>query len=113
MKLQDIAFADGRVESVRTSLSDAEVVFTDWQNIKWTLTFVGVLAVENANIEGEEVDRLEVRNDDPYINSIRFLVDEPNANVNVYLLFTPWKDTPRLRVVATDCKVEHAEGPSP
>ena len=74
MKLQDIAFADGRVESVRTSLSDAEVVFTDWQNIKWTLTFVGVLAVENANIEGEEVDRLEVRNDDPYIHSIRLLV---------------------------------------
>jgi len=111
MKLQDIAFADGQVESVRTSSAVAEIVFADWRNAKWKLTFVEVLAVENANIEGDELDRLEVRSDDPYIQRIRLLVDEPDASVNMYLLFTPWKEEPRLRVVASDCRVELVDEP--
>ncbi|MCA8985129.1 MAG: hypothetical protein KDA76_15320 [Planctomycetaceae bacterium] len=115
MKLQDIAIADGKIESVRTSITEAEINFVDWREAKWSFTFVDVLAVENLNVEGEELDRLEVRKDDPYIERVRAIVDEPNATVNVYLFFTPWKDEPRLRVVAKDCNVNSAkeEFPSP
>jgi hypothetical protein len=106
MQVQELAIADGRVESVRTSTADAEIIFSDWQEAKWRLTFVDVLAIENLNIEGEELDRVEVRNDDVYIERIRRLVDEPDAIVNIYMFFTPWKDEPRLRVVARDCNVK-------
>ena len=109
MQVQDIAIADGKIESIRTSATDAEVFFVDWRETKWQLTFVDVLAVENLNVEGEELDRLEVRNDDPYIDRVRSLVDEPDARVNAYLFFTPWKEEARLRVVARDCDVKAAD----
>lgn len=69
------------------------------------MAFVDVLAVENLNIEEEELDRVEVRDEDPYIERIRYLVNKPNAVANVYMFFTPWNDEPRLRVVAGDCNV--------
>jgi hypothetical protein len=106
MEVQEIAIADGKVESVRTTLMDTEVIFVDWQEVKWRMTFTNVLAVENLNIEGEELDRLEVVTNDDYVVRVRDLVDEPNAPVSDYMFFTPWKNKPRLRVVAGRCIVE-------
>jgi hypothetical protein len=109
MDLQNFAFADGRIEAIHTSATNAEIDLIDWHGAKWRLTFVDVLAVENLNVEGEDLDRFEIRSSDPYIDRVRSLVDEPNAIVNIYLFFTPWKDEPRLRIVARDCEVSSAQ----
>ena len=106
MRIEDVSIADGKVESVHTSMATSEVIFLDWQEVKWRLLFNDVLAVENLNIEGEELDRIEVSMDDPYIQRVRSLVDEPDATVALYGFFTPWKDEARLRVIAGSCNVE-------
>lgn len=113
MQLQNIAIADGKVESVRTSMTDAEIIFVDWSDVKWKFTFIEVLAVENLNIEGEELDRLEVSENGQYVERVRSLVDELEAKVNLYMFFTPWKDEPRLRVVAGGCVVTSVDEPLP
>lgn len=106
MRIEDIAIADGKVESVQTSMMVTDVIFVDWQEIKWRLRFNDVLAIENLNIEGEELDRLEVLPNDAYVERVRGLVDEPDASVNLYGFFTPWKDEPRLRIIAGSCNVQ-------
>jgi len=94
-------------------MKDAEIIFVDWNDVKWRFTFTDVLAVENLNIEGEELDRLEIVENDQYGLRVRSLVDEPDAKVNIYMFFTPWKDEPRLRVVAGGCIVSGVDEPPP
>jgi hypothetical protein len=103
--LNDLPIADGKIQFVRTSLQNAEIGFTDWQDVKWLLRFYDVLAVENLNIEGEELDRLEITSGGGFIDRARELVDEPDAAVNCFAFFTPWKEQARLRVVAGSCEV--------
>lgn len=113
MHLKDIAIADGKVKSVKTSMMEAELIFVDWKDVSWRLTFIDVFAVENLNIEGEELDRLAVVEDHRYIERVRSLVDEPEAKMNMYMFFVPWKNEPRLSVVAGGCVVNYADEPPP
>lgn len=111
MQVQDLAIADGQIESIQTSSANVEVFLTDWQERRWRLTFVDVLAIENLSVEGADLDQLEIHDHDPYIEHIRALLDAPNEEVKLYLFYTAWIDPPRLRVVARDCQVKAVEKP--
>jgi|GEM_PF-2558007 len=105
MNIEEIAFADGMVKSVSTCRNHCEIFFLDWREVTWRLRFENVLAVENLNIEGEDIHRLEIGYQEAYVARVRRLVDEPDEEMNVYNFYSAWQDEPRLRIVASSCTV--------
>jgi hypothetical protein len=109
MNLEDLAIADGTIQLVQSSNKNTTVVLTDWQEKRWKLVFHNVLALENFNIEDEDLDRVAVAIDNDFVRRVRSIVKEPDAEVMLYCFFTPWSDEPRLRVLAEGCRVESLE----
>ena len=110
MNLEDLAIADGSIEFMRSSNEDVAVVLADWQEKRWKLVFTNVLAVENINIEGEDLDRVVVAIDNDFVRRVRAIIKEPDADAMLYCFYTPWSEEPRLRVLAGSCRVESLEG---
>lgn len=112
MNANELAVADAKIEWVRTSLENAEVGFIDWRDKRSILVFGDVVAVENLNIEGEELDRLETNSSNAFVTRARELADEPDASLTCYDFFVPWKDEPRLRIVCGSFSVRKSQGES-
>ena len=105
MNLKDIAFSDGCVVGTRSSLNEFVVVFKDWQEKLWELSFDNAIGVENLNVEGEELDGVVEEPPDEFVARARRIAKEPDASMTCYAFRSPWHDEPMLRVVAAGCQV--------
>ncbi len=105
MNLSELAFSDGQVRGIRSSLSELVVDFTDWQEKKWEIVFENAIGVESFSIEGEELDKVEERIDEVLIERSRRIAQEPDAPLKCFSFYSPWRDDPLLTVVAASCLV--------
>lgn len=103
MKLDRVPLSDGVIESVNTTKDDTRVAFVDWKGNKWLLRFLGVLAVVDFNVEGEDIDGVEISSNGEFIDEARLVTNEPSSKLYCFDFFGAWSEKPRLRIVAEDC----------
>lgn len=106
MELKELAFSDGSIEATRSSLNEFIVVFKDWQEKRWEISFENVIGVESFNVEGEELDGVFEETKSDFIDRSRKLAKEPDAPMKCYAFRSAWNDEPLLRIVATSCEVK-------
>jgi len=115
MKLDELTLADGHVDGIRSSLSEVIIDFTDWEERRWEIVFENVIGLEAFGIEGEELDRVEEREDKALMERSRKIAQEPDTPMRCYSFYSPWRDDCLLTIVASSCVVRRAksEGAEP
>lgn len=109
MELTELAVGDGHVESIRSSIEELVVEFTDWQEQTWQIAFENAIGVEAFGIEGEELDRIDERDDGAFMERSRRLAQEPDAPMKCYEFFSSWRDECLLTIIASSCAVRRVE----
>jgi hypothetical protein len=103
MKLDRVPLSDGVIESVITTKNDTRVALVDWKGNKWLLRFIGVLAVVDFNVEGEDIDGVMISSNGEFMDEARRVTNEPSSKLFCFGFFDAWTEKPRLRIVAEDC----------
>ena len=114
MKIERLDVADGRIEEIRSNVKDVTVILLDWKERWLRLTFNNIYALENFNIEGEDLFELRVESENQFIDLVLKMtedVEESDLPLFCYSFFTRYIETATMRIVASDCQVEILPNP--
>ena len=107
MKIENLDVADGKIKKITSDVKDLSIVLLDWKEKIWHLKFDNILAIENFNIEEEDLVDLTIESDSNFILlAMNMTEEDDNLIFFCYSFFTRHANKPRLRVVATGCEIE-------
>lgn len=107
MKIENLDVADGQIKKITSNVKDLSIVLLDWKQQSWHLKFDNILAVENFNIEEEDLVCLTIESNNNFIAKAIKITEEDDALFFFcYSFFTRHAKKPKLRVVATNCEIE-------
>ena len=104
--------ADAQVLRLLAVTSDLKVVYRDWQEKLFLLTFNDLVGFEAFGVEGEDISHGTESTDDPFIEKAVEYARDSAEGVNSYVIWSASSDHPILRVAARNFEVTPWPGDS-
>lgn len=103
MLLKELHISDGKIINITSCLSGVKILFKDWKEQKWLITFYEVLSIQSMSVECEELSHLEITKEDNLKkDSMEYFLDENPDDYFCYSFYGVWINKALLKIIATD-----------
>lgn len=102
MQLGELELADASILKIESTSANVKITLRDWKGKKWLIMFNEFLALQNFNIEGEDLSHIQIKTEDLFKTFVmKAFQDESFERFLCFDFYGVWSDMALLKVVAT------------